>query len=122
MIPKEFEPGHGHAILNREINMMNKKDMVKPAGIAGKAILTVLLFYLAGLLSACGGSKLIKNPVPIELTTHMEQATLQVLHSMLLLRLHCDWKAVDWANTACKIESGLLQIMTSRQRCNYQIC
>ena len=60
---------------NREINMMNKKERVKPAGIAGKAILTVLLVYLAGLLSACGGSKLIKNPAPIELTTPLEQVS-----------------------------------------------
>ena len=49
--------------------------MAKPAGIAGKAIRTVLLVCLAGLLSACGGSKLIRNPVPIEFTTPLEQVS-----------------------------------------------
>jgi hypothetical protein len=55
--------------------MMVKKERVKPAGIEGKTKLTVLLVCLAGLLSACGGSKLIKNPVPIELTTPLEQVS-----------------------------------------------
>ena len=53
--------------------MINKKKMVKPAEIAGKATLTVLLVCLTGLLSACGGSKLIKNPPPIEFATPLEQ-------------------------------------------------
>jgi hypothetical protein len=52
---------------------MNRKEMAKPAGIAGRATLTVLLVCLAGFLSACGGSKLIKNPEPIELDTPLEQ-------------------------------------------------
>jgi len=72
---QNFEAGHGHALVNREINMMVKKERVKPAGIEGKTKLTVLLVCLAGLLSACGGSKLIKNPVPIELTTPLEQVS-----------------------------------------------
>ena len=75
MITKKFEARHEPVIVSREVNMMNKKEMVKPAGIAGKAILTVLLVCLAGLLSACGGSKLIKNPVPIEFTTPLEQVS-----------------------------------------------
>ena len=64
----------GHARVNLEINMMKNKERVKPAGITGKAILAVLLVCFAGLLSACGGSKLIKDSVPIELTTPLEQA------------------------------------------------
>jgi len=52
---------------------MNKHEMERPPGIAGKATLTVFLVCLAALLSACGGSKLIKDPAPIEPTTHLEQ-------------------------------------------------
>ena len=61
--------------MNLEINMMKNKERVKPAGITGKAILAVLLVCFAGLLSACGGSKLIKDSVPIELTTPLEQVS-----------------------------------------------
>jgi len=74
-----FEAGPGYAIVNRKIDMVNKKAVAKPAGLAGKAILTFLLVCLAGLLSACGGSKLLKNPEPIELTKPLEKVSdLQV--------------------------------------------
>lgn len=69
--------------MNREINMMNKKDRVKPAGIAGKVILAVLLVCLAGLLSACGGSKLIKDSVPIVPTTPLEQVSDRLVTATL---------------------------------------
>lgn len=49
--------------------------MVKHAGKAEKVLLFVLLVCLAGWLSACGGSKQIKNPVPIKLTTPLVQVS-----------------------------------------------
>jgi len=48
---------------------------VKTNEIAGKAILASLLLCLTAFLSACGGSKLIKNSVPLELTTPLEQVS-----------------------------------------------
>jgi hypothetical protein len=60
-------------MVNHEMNMMGKKAMVKPAGITRKATLIILPVCLAVLLSACGGSKLIKNSEPIELTTPLAQ-------------------------------------------------
>lgn len=59
--------------MSHKINMMNNKAIIEPAGITGKALLTVLLVCLAGLLSACGGAKLMRNPVPIEVTESLEQ-------------------------------------------------
>jgi|GEM_PF-707994 len=54
---------------------MGKYEMFEPGEIAVKALRTVLLFCLAVLLSSCGGSKLINDPEPIELTKPLEQTS-----------------------------------------------